>query len=98
MSQITHRFISAKSDSTDATLINPSNWNAVHDLVWTDEYITATAGQTVFTPAVAPISSAFVFVNGLKARAGASYDYTIVGVTVVFNYPLDAGQVVEIIQ
>src|ERR1017187_9652731 len=27
---ITHKFISAKPDSSDATLINPSNWNAGH--------------------------------------------------------------------
>lgn len=29
---ITHRFQSAKSDSTDTTLINPSNWNDSHDV------------------------------------------------------------------
>lgn len=29
---ITHTFVSAKADSTDATLINPSNWNAGHTI------------------------------------------------------------------
>src|SRR2546430_2357522 len=29
---INHRFVSAKPDSADATLINPSNWNATHSI------------------------------------------------------------------
>lgn len=29
--EITHAFVSAKGDGGDATLIRPSNWNAVHD-------------------------------------------------------------------
>lgn len=27
---VTHRFVSAKADSSDPTLVNPSNWNATH--------------------------------------------------------------------
>lgn len=30
---VTHRFVSAKSDSTDATLVNPTNWNDTHVIV-----------------------------------------------------------------
>ncbi len=29
---ITHKFVSAKADSTDVSLINPSNWNDTHEI------------------------------------------------------------------
>lgn len=61
------------------------------------QYFTATASQTVFTPTNAPGQSNWVFVNGLKQRYGSTYDWTVAGVTVVFNNPLTAGDVVEII-
>lgn len=32
MTVITHAFVSAKSDSADPTLVNPSNWNADHTI------------------------------------------------------------------
>lgn len=33
---IKHAFSSAKSDGGDATLVRPSDWNAVHKTIWTE--------------------------------------------------------------
>lgn len=44
---ITHSFVSAKADSSDATLINPSNWNAGHTIVDTSKI--RSAWDYVFT-------------------------------------------------
>lgn len=30
--EVKHKFASAKTDGTDATLIQPSNWNDTHDI------------------------------------------------------------------
>jgi hypothetical protein len=62
-----------------------------------DQYFTASAGQTTFTPSFG-ISSPWVYVNGTKQRPGASFDYTVSGSNVVFNNGLQSGDVVEIIQ
>ena len=94
--QITHPFVSALADGFDATLINPSNWNAVHTMV--SEFFTATEGQVTFTTAAASNTTSWVFVNGVKQRYGASYDFIITGGAVVFNVGLLVGSVVEVIQ
>lgn len=63
-----------------------------------DEFFTSTEGQTIFTPAVAPNGNCWVFLNGVKQRRGASYDYEISGVDIVFTWELPAGETVEIVQ
>ena len=79
--------------------ISPTWWQPVVTAFGAaDQFFTATAAQTTFTPTVAPLATCFVFVNGLKQRNGATYDYTVVGTSVVFNAGLIAGDVVEIVQ
>jgi hypothetical protein len=90
---LTHNFVSGKPDSSDSSLVNPSNWNDNHSLV--SQYTTATDGQTVFNTAFSSVL--WVFLNGLKQRAGATYDYTASGGVVTFNTGLTAGDVVEIL-
>jgi hypothetical protein len=47
---VKHKFASAKSDSADATLVNPSNWNDTHSGV--DVYVApADVSQSTVTPA-----------------------------------------------
>lgn len=63
----------------------------------TDDYFTASASQTTFAASFT-LFSPWVFVNGVKQRPGASFDYQVSGNSVVFNTGLLAGQVVEIAQ
>ena len=96
MPQITHAFVSAKLDSVDPTLVQPSDWNAIHLL--TAQEFAATAGQTVFTPSLAPLTGVtWVFLNGLKQREGALYDFTITSTQIIFNTGLQDTDFVEII-
>jgi hypothetical protein len=97
MPNITHTFVSLKPEQSDPTLVGPNEWNAVHTMAWFDEYFTSTDAQTNFTPVKQPTNSSLVFVNGVKMRPGPTYDYTIVGTDIVFNYYLNAGQVVEVL-
>ena len=63
-----------------------------------DQYFTSANGQTAFTASFTLTQNALVWLNRLKQRRGAAYDYTITGNTVNFTFPLLAGDVVEIIQ
>ena len=96
MPLVNHAFVSAKAEQTDPTLVGPNEWNAAH-VITAGQYFTATAGQTTFTPTTAPNSSSWCFVNGLKQRYGVTYDFTVVGINIIFNYGLQAGDVVEVI-
>jgi hypothetical protein len=44
---VTHAFTSAKSDGGDATLVKPSNWNAVHTLTQLPVPLRTTSIQTI---------------------------------------------------
>lgn len=63
-----------------------------------DQYFTATAGQTTFTPTATPAPVCLVFLNGQKQRPGSSFDYQITAGNVVFTSGLMAGDLVEVIQ
>lgn len=63
-----------------------------------DQYFTATAGQTTFTPTATPAPFCMVFLNGQKQRPGSSFDYQITAGNVVFTSGLMAGDLVEVIQ
>lgn len=62
-----------------------------------DEF-TASALQTTFALSVAPHTQCIpkVFRQGLLMRPGASNDYQITGSTLVFNYGVTLGQVVQV--
>ena len=62
-----------------------------------DQFWAAIDGQTTFTATVTP-SDELIFLNRLKQRPGASYDYTVSGNNIVFTFPLDAGDTVEVVQ
>jgi hypothetical protein len=42
MASITHRFVSPKPDSPDLTIVRPSNWNDVHQVVYQVRVVTGT--------------------------------------------------------
>ena len=58
----------------------------------------AAAGQTTFTPTVVPTSRAEVRLNRIPQIPGASYDYVVSGVHIVFNFGLSVGDLVEVLQ
>ena len=96
MPLVTHTFVSAKAEQTDPTLVGPNEWNASHSIS-ASQYFTAMAAQTTFTPTIPPNTASWVFINGLKQRYGLSYDFTVTGLNIVFNYGLQSGDVVEVI-
>lgn len=78
---ITHTFVSAKADSSDPTLIQPSHWNASHtlDIFVDDEVPVLTGTDTLtldYTPS--PAASLMLFKNGQLL-------YSTVGYTLVSN-------------
>lgn len=64
-----------------------------------DVWMTATSGQTIFTPGW-PFGSSvmYVFLDGRMQQSGTTNDYQISGNTVVFNVGLSAGQLVRATQ
>jgi len=60
-----------------------------------DQFFTAAAGQTAFTPAF-PIGNPWVLLNGVKQTPGVHYNVALG--TVTFTFPCDAGWSVEIFQ
>jgi hypothetical protein len=51
MAQLKHKFVSAKADGGDATLVNPSNWNDTHSLLWDVIRPAPAADQNDYAPA-----------------------------------------------
>lgn len=88
---IHHTFISSKNDSNDASKIQPSHWNADHDVsdfFVDDETITGTIdgenGTFTIANAPSPVSSLKVYKNGTLLRNGIGYD--IIGNTITFKF------------
>ncbi len=57
---VTHSFVSAKADSTDPTVVNPSNWNANHTVA--DNSAVRNSIDYLFTP-IAPGGSLVIGAN-----------------------------------
>lgn len=57
----------------------------------------ATAGQTDITPTNPAQTGVWVFRGGIKQVEGTDYDFTVAGGKVIFNYPLEAGERVEVV-
>lgn len=62
---ITHAFVSGKSDGSDATQVQPSNWNANHSIDSNGLTIPANTG----TPSVPPADNLTVFAREIANRA-----------------------------
>src|ERR1039457_5225134 len=62
-----HRFTSAKADSTDTSLINPSNWNASH-LIETPAALNGASGVLTGSDAAGELT-----LSGIKATAALQY-------------------------
>ena len=77
---------------------SPTWWTTFSGGCGTPQRFTATALQTVFTPTIPPSSNSIVSANRLGQYLGGSGvgDYTIIGVTVVFNAGLPVNTIVEI--
>ena len=83
---IKHTFVSNKTDSVDATLINPSDWNESHtiDIFVDDETPTGSINGINVTFILAntpsPVSSLQVFLDGILQVNGLGY--TLSGTTI----------------
>lgn len=86
---ITHTFISEKQDTSDATLVQPSHWNAEHDIdIFVDDEVpagTVDGSNDTFTLAhePSPASSLRLFVNGLLQYSEVAF--TLSGDTITFD-------------
>lgn len=56
---VTHKFSSAKSDGSDATLVQPSNWNAAHYADMAFEIVLENGGSVLATGVYADIECPF---------------------------------------
>jgi hypothetical protein len=68
MAGITHKFVSAKDDGADETVVRPSNWNDTHDV---EQVITDNAVVTVDDASVADNEFAKFTANGIEGRTYA---------------------------
>lgn len=84
MAQLVHQFTSGKADSTDSTLINPSNWNAAHAIPGTGLMEGIASGNLLnFYQSDVGLkilrrnknNSAFEFVYQSGFRCAADYDF-----------------------
>ena len=104
---VTHTKVSAIPDSTDVTLIQPSDWNASHtiDIFVDGEVPTGTINSTdgsdgngTFTLSVAPSPAASLrlYRNGILLRP-AAVDFTLTTLTITFTigqYPITGDSLV----
>lgn len=62
---ITHTFVSAKADSDDPTLINPSNWNATHTIsgipVLLEQHTASASSSLDFTSFISSSYDSYTF-------------------------------------
>lgn len=93
---IIHNFVSAKADSPDATLINPSNWNADHDIE-TPAALVGDVGIPIFTDAAGISALGGIVGNGAfnylrqKGNVSAkSYEFKapLIKQTSDYNFPV----------
>jgi hypothetical protein len=77
---ITHPFVSAKADGSDATLVRPSNWNADHSggffyvELFGSEFDTPNAGWNTWDiSAIVPVGTKIVEVHAKSYGSGGSY-------------------------
>lgn len=93
---ITHKFVSGKSDGSDATQVQPSNWNDTHTIAIFVDAETPTGsinstdgsdGNGTFTLANAPAAGTTVklYKNGLLQKQNVQY--TISGSTIQYVIP-----------
>jgi len=88
---IYHNFVSSKVDSGDSSKIQPSHWNADHDVsdfFVDDETVTGTIdgenGTFTLSSTPNPASSLHLYRNGLLLKQGIGY--TISGNIITFNF------------
>lgn len=62
---ITHTFVSAKADGGDATLVRPSNWNAVHTI---DDVVRVVDRDVILTDVVASVAETTVYSFNVPAN------------------------------
>jgi hypothetical protein len=67
---ITHTFTSAKADGADATLVQPSDWNAAHTVADGSLTIAATSGLQTALDASQPVDATITALAGLNSTAG----------------------------
>jgi hypothetical protein len=67
---ITHAFTSAKVDGADATLVQPSDWNAAHTVADGSLAIAATSGLQAALDASQPVDATLTALAGLDSTAG----------------------------
>ncbi len=88
---ITHTKVSELSDSSDVTLIQPSDWNENHTVdIFEDDIIPTGAvngSNLVFTlPSTpSPASSLKLYYNGILQRRGTDYTLATATITTVFT-------------
>lgn len=88
-----HTFVSAKADTSDLTKVQPSHWNADHDLtgLFVDDETPSgviDGENRTFTLSAAPnpVSSLQVYLNGIMLRLGVGYDVSGTDLTFKFGY------------
>jgi hypothetical protein len=67
---ITHAFTSAKVDGADATLVQPSDWNAAHTVADGSLTIAATSGLQTALDASQPVDATLTALAALDSTAG----------------------------
>ncbi len=91
MAGITHKFVSAKDDGADNTVVRPSNWNDSHDV---EQVITDNAVVTVDQADAASGEYAKFTANGIESKSIAEVNADL-GVTAVFNSKVRATQTAD---
>jgi hypothetical protein len=90
---VTHGFVSAKADSTDPTLVNPSNWNANHVITGLGKKsLTGTkdGDNQIFTVSDTLVTlQHMLFKNGLMLEETTDYTFLASGgsTTITFLIP-----------
>jgi len=70
---LTHNFVSGKADGGDATLVQPSNWNAEHDLtIATSRLVGRTTAGTGSVEEISVGSGLSLSAGTLSATGGGS--------------------------
>jgi len=85
---ITHRFVSVKADSSDASLVNPSNWNDGHDVSGVGTQVVSGSINGInktFTIAVI-LSDFMLFRNGQLQLNTVDYTWSTGGGTTTITY------------
>lgn len=87
---VTHAFVSAKSDSPDATLVRPSNWNANHTIT---PYTEATWLPVITATTSGDLSVGYAQEIGSYTRVGRTVTVSFLIATNSFTYTTASGEI-----